>query len=405
MSFKKDFPIFANNPWLVFLDSWASSQKPAVVIDGVSSFVANDYANIHRWAYDLAERSQDIYEASKVSIAKFLNAKASEIIYTYNASYASNMLAYSLIRSKKLQKGDHIILNSADHHANIVPWQILQQDHWIDIDFVDLTTDYDLNIDHLHSLLRPQTKLFATASISNVTWTVYDLLAIKKILPQDVLFVVDASQSLAHEIFDVQKYDCDFVLATAHKMFAYTWLGVLWAKREHIKTLTPAFWAWATVLKVTKSWFDFLTGSQKFEPWTPNIISAASLEFACKYIESIGWYPVIQQQEELLKEYFLQKFNTRLKEHFVLLWKTFSHWRIWVFSLYPKNLSVWVQQIGELLSMNNICVRTWWHCAHPLHQDQNVSWTLRISLAFYNDVDDIDMVVDNLDKIAKSYTI
>lgn len=236
---KKLFPIFQNNPGLVYLDSAASTQKPRLVIEGVADFLAHDYANIHRGFYSLSERSENLYHQSKTLLADLINCEAKEIIYSYNASYCFNLLAQALINSKKIQKGDAILLGIREHHSDIVSRQMLAQNFGFEIRWIKLTETYDINRDDFTTQYDEKVKLVAVSQISNVTGQITNITAIKKRLRDDTFFIVDGSQSVPHIPVDVKQIDCDALIMTAHKMFAETGLGMLYLKHQRIKQLNP----------------------------------------------------------------------------------------------------------------------------------------------------------------------
>ena len=176
MSIRDDFPIFKNNPGLVFLDSTASSQKPSYVIDGIKKFLENDYSNIHRGMYSLAERSEALYEKSKKKVCEMIGGNHwHEIIYTFNSNYALNLLSLSLKRSGMLKKGDRVLVSIVEHHANIVPWLILKEEIGIEVEYVNVTDDFTLDIEDLKSKLTSQVKVLSLTHVSNVTGEVFPL--------------------------------------------------------------------------------------------------------------------------------------------------------------------------------------------------------------------------------------
>jgi len=274
---KSDFPIFANNPWLVFLDNAASTQKPQYVIDGVSEFVASSYANIHRWLYSLSEKSEEAYHHSKELVGELLNCKASEIIYSYNSTYGINLIAQSLVVSDILQKWDVVLLGIREHHANILPRQILAQRKWFTIEFFTITDEYEIDRDDFDQKYSDKVKVVSVAHVSNVTGKIYDVKKIQSKLRDDTFFLVDGSQSVPNFPVDVQDIDCDCLVFTGHKMMAYTGIGVVYLKKEWIKKLVPIIrWGW-TIEDVSTEGHTLLGNSDKFEAGTPNIIWAVSL--------------------------------------------------------------------------------------------------------------------------------
>jgi len=227
-NFRSFFPIFSNNPDLIFFDSAASAQKPYQVIEGVKAMMENDYANIHRGAYELSERAEAIYDESKEIVKSVLNAaEVSEINYTYNATYAFNLLAASLRDSGLLGPGDKVLLSIVEHHANIVPWLHLKEMIGIEVEFVGLDDQYQLDMADFEKKLTPNVKVVSLTHASNVTGAVFqldriDILLKRKYGINKPFFVVDASQAIPHFSVDVQKLNCDFLIFTGHKVMSET---------------------------------------------------------------------------------------------------------------------------------------------------------------------------------------
>lgn len=223
---KQDFPIFQTHPNLVYLDSTATAQKPAMVIDGVADYLRSSYANIHRGSYDISEVSEKLYEDSKKIVAKHIGAESwREVIYTGNSTYALNLLSQSLYRSHKLKKGDTVIVTVVEHHANVVPWLILKEDYGINVEFVSVDENFDIDYADLKSKLNDTVKVVSLAHVSNTTGQIFDIEKVAYMLKahygkQRPLLVVDASQSVPHFAVDVRKIGCDAMFFTGHKVFA-----------------------------------------------------------------------------------------------------------------------------------------------------------------------------------------
>jgi len=253
MNFKKDFPIL-NKDDIVFLDSTASSQKPKYVIDSVKEYLENSYSNIHRWAYKIAEESEELYFASKQKVCEMINANnAREVIYTYNSNYAVNILTQTLRFNKFLKAWDKVLLSIVEHHANIVPWLILKEEVWIEIEYVNVTDNFDIDLEDFKNKYDEKVKVISFTQVSNVTGQIFGLESIWKLKKKDTLFVVDASQSIPHFKLDVKKLNCDFMFFTGHKLMAETWIWVLWWKQELLKKLRPIFSGWWAISKVEKT--------------------------------------------------------------------------------------------------------------------------------------------------------
>jgi len=318
MSIRSDFSIFSNNPDLIYLDSASTAQKPRMVIDGMRDFMERDYANIHRGAYSLSERSEELYDASKKAMARLINAKSTaEVNYTYNATYALNLFVSSLVRSKWLKKGDKVLLSMAEHHANIVPWLIAKEDIGIEVEFIKLDADFGLDFQDLANKLDDSVRVVSLTAASNVTGGVTDLARVRDMIRArnpNILFIVDGSQGVPHFRVDVTELDIDFLVCTGHKMMADTGIGVLYGKREHLKTLVPAFGGGGAINWVHQDCFAPAGLPSRFEPGTPHIIGAVSLLRAIEYMESIGGYPEIETIENDLIGYTLAKWQAFKKQ-------------------------------------------------------------------------------------------
>ncbi|MEF2174980.1 MAG: cysteine desulfurase [Candidatus Absconditabacteria bacterium] len=393
MSLKLDFPIFENNPGLVYLDNAATTLKPQLVIDGISDYLANDYANIHRGSYSLSQKSEEMYFYSKRVVANVLGGKEHEIVYTYNSTYAFNILATTLVKSGYLKKGDKVLLSIAEHHANIVPWILISQEYGIVIDYIDITPNYEIDLNSLKDKYDDSVKLISLTHVSNVTGSVTDLKAVKSILRDDTLFCVDGSQAVPNFKVDVNEIGCHFYIFTGHKVMASTGIGVLWIKREILKTLKSSIGGGGSILEVTKNDFTYAKGYESLEPGTTNLVGAVSLIKAFEYIEKIGGFEKVEQIEKKLTAYTLEKFHA-IKDKVVLL-GNYSSDRIGVFSFSLLN-GTEMRLFGEELANENICVRCGGHCAHPLHTQAGLKGTCRMSLYIYNDEKDIDKFFEQL---------
>jgi len=396
VNIKKDFPIFNNNPWLVYLDSTASSQKPSIVIEWITYYLENCYSNIHRWMYDIAAKSEELYDNSKRKVAEMIWVDSyKEVIYTYNSTYASNFLIWSIKLSNILKKWDKVLLSIVEHHANIVPWLILKNEIGIEIEYVNVDENYDLDFNDFTKKYDEKVKIISITHVSNVTGQIFDLERVWKLKRNDTLFIIDVSQSVPHFKIDVKKLNADFVFFTWHKILADSGIWVLWWKTELLEQLTPVFSWWGAIWKVDECSFTYWKLPYKFEPWTPNLTWAVSLLKALEYIESIWWFEKVEEIEKDLVEYTLEKFNTR--ENIRLIWSKKSINRVWVFSFVIN----WIHSndVADIMAENNICIRSWKHCAHPFLDKLWLANTCRMSLYIYNDKKDIDKFFEVIDKV------
>jgi len=388
LDIKWDFPIFANNPGLVFLDSASSAQKPQAVIDGVSRFISHDYANIHRGQYSLSERSDELYHQSKGKVAHNLGCKASEIFYSYNATYCINIIARWLAESGVFQAGDMILVGIWDHHANIVPWQMLAEKYNLQVEFIQVGKDFGIDREDFAKKYTDRVKVVAVGYVSNVTGQIYDIQKLSSLLREETFLLVDGSQAVPYFAVDVEKLDCDGFVFTGHKVMWYTGIGAGFLKKERIKKLCPVFGGGGSIKEVTTAGCSFANSLEKFEPGTPDIIGAVSLLKCFEYIEQIWGYKAMQAHEDKLIEKSLSYFSD-LQDRVQLLGSYSKSDRVWIFSFSIPSLPN-IQRVGEFFAEHAICVRCGGHCAHPLHQQYDVIGSARMSLYVYNSLEDVE---------------
>ncbi|NDK09961.1 aminotransferase class V-fold PLP-dependent enzyme [Candidatus Gracilibacteria bacterium] len=402
--YKKDFPIFQNHPDLVYLDSTATSQKPTVVIDGVADYLRNSYANIHRGSYVISEISERLYEDSKKIVAKNLGVENwREVIYTANSTYALNILAQSIWRTGLLKAGDTVLLSIVEHHANVVPWLILKEDYGVNVEFVGVTDNFDLDYNDFRDKLTDKVKIVSLTHVSNTTGQIFDIENVSSLLAvrygnNKPLFIVDASQSVPHFEVDVLKLGCDALFFTGHKIFADSGIGVLWAKETLLNVLNPIFSGGGAIESVSESGFTHSKKlPDKFEPGTPNLSGAVSLLRAFEYLDSIGGYRLLENHERELVHYSLEKFAGL--ESVKLIGSTASKNRVGVFTFVVEGIHSF--DISDYLADNDICVRAGQHCAEPLMDFVGQKHSCRMSIQVYNTKEDIDAFFEVLEKAIK----
>jgi cysteine desulfurase/selenocysteine lyase len=402
LDIKKDFPIFGTHPDLVYLDSTATSQKPDMVIDGVAGYLRSSYGNIHRGSYEISEISEKLYEDSKKIVAKHIGAESwREVIYSGNSTYALNLLSQSIWRTGLLKKWDTVLVSVVEHHANVVPWLILGEDYGVNVEFVGVTKNFDIDYKDFKSKLTDKVKIVSLAHVSNTTGQIFDIENVNSLLlahygkKAKPMLIVDASQSIPHFAVDVQKLWCDALFFTGHKIFADSGIWVLWAKEDILNSLKPIFSGGGAIGEVKQHHF---THSQKlpdkFEPGTPNLSGAVSMLRAFEYIESIWGYKTLEEIEEELMEYALEKFY-KLSD-IKLIWSDDSRNRVWVFTFVVDGVHSF--DISDYLADHNICIRAGQHCAEPFMDYVWQTHTCRMSLHIYNTFDDIDTFFDILNK-------
>ena len=394
---KKLFPVFDKHPELVYLDNAASTQKPKAVINWVSDFLKNDYANIHRGLYSLSEKSEELYYESKCALAKLINCKPSEIIYSHNSTYCINLLAQALVNSWKLWKWDKVLLWIWEHHSNILPRKTLSKIFWFDIEFINETEDFEIDWKDFDKKFNKKVKVVSLSHVSNVTWEIMEIEKVREKIWDKVFFIIDGSQSVPHIPVDIEQIQCDALIMTGHKIMAQTWLGMMYLKRELIKELDPLILWWWTVKDVSIDDFSLQNNADKWEAWTPNIVWAVSLLKALETIENIWWMEKIREHEKSLIKLLCEWFRKR-KNKVTLLWSLTPDNRIWTFSFIVDDENNF-NKIWDIFAEKNICIRTGWHCAYPLHKSLNVGWSARVSTYLYNTQEDIEKFFEVLDEI------
>jgi cysteine desulfurase/selenocysteine lyase len=381
---RREFPIYQNNPGLVFLDSGASAQKPRAVIDGVAEFYRRDYANVHRGVYQLSQRSTDHFEAAREKTRAFLNAgNADEIVFVRNATEAINLVAQSW-GPAFLKPGDEIVISDVEHHSNLVPWQVLCEriGARLVVSPSDATGGFDLAA--FEALLNPHTRLVAVAHVSNVAGVVLPVERIAELAHRaGALVLVDGCQAIPRMPVDVRAIGCDFYAFSGHKAYGPSGIGVLWGRYELLAAMPPWQTGGGTILNVTYAKTEFQPPPHCFEGGTPDIAGAVGLGLAFDFIEGLG-REAIREHEEALTGYAVDRLSRidglRLVEA--------GQRRLSVLSF---NLDgVHPHDVGTVLDQHGVAVRVGNHCAQPLMDKLGVAGTVRASLGVYNDEADID---------------
>lgn len=395
---RRDFPILDQHQEgkrLVFLDSAASSQRPRQVISAMDELYEHSYANVHRGVYQLAERATAGYEGARSKVASFIGAKTSnEVIFTKNATEAINLVAHSWGRSN-LGPGDAVVVSMLEHHANIVPWQMLAAELGFEMRWIPVTDDGQLDLTNLSTLL-DGAKLLAVTSMSNVTGAITPLdklVAAANAAGAKVL--VDACQSVPHMPTDVSAMGADFVAFSAHKMLGPSGIGVLWGREDLLDSMPPFLGGGGMILNVTTDGFTPDALPAKFEAGTPPIAEAVGLGAAIDYLEAIGM-DEIRRHEVELTAYALRK----LDEDFGSVIRVFGPpepaARGGVLSI--ELADVHAHDVSQVLDGEAVCIRPGHHCAKPLMKHFGVAATARASVYIYNDTDDIDALSSALKK-------
>ena len=417
---RNDFPFYQHNPKVVFLDSAASSLTPYSVTEEVSRYYDQYSVNIHRGVYHASMEATKIYEDTRQKIASFIKAdRPEEIIYIRNATEGFNLLAYTLSATEKLdqvshldawktplQKNDTIILSESEHHANIVPWQILAQRIGLRIEYIRIEKETgQLSMEHFEKLKQiPNIKIISLGLVSNVSGIVHNLKYFSSFAREKgILFIVDAAQAICHIPIDIKELDPDFFIFSGHKMLGPTGIGILWGRREILERMPPFMGGGDMILKVSKEATTFKSPPHKFEAGTPHIAGVFGLSSAIDYLQNIGMKK-IYEHEEKLTQYALQKleqynaiiYGPKLKDI-----RSKKIQRIGAISFGLKEIHP--HDIGTILDQNNIAIRAGHHCCQILMRAWNISATCRASLYLYNDIDDIDHLIHTLDEVNKIF--
>ncbi|MBI4884045.1 MAG: SufS family cysteine desulfurase [Actinobacteria bacterium] len=394
---KRQFPLLQrelNGMPLVYLDSANTSQKPQVVIDSMSTFMERAYSPINRSAYQLAAEATDAYEGARVKVQRFVNARrAHEIIFTKNATEALNLVAYAWGRAN-LHEGDVVLLTHMEHHANIVPWQMLVQERGIVVRWVPLTADGQLDLATLPQLLEGA-KVFGFTAMSNVMGTITPVQQLCSAAHQaGALAVVDACQYVPHNVTDVQAWGADFIAFSSHKMCGPTGIGVLWGREELLQAMPPFLGGGNMIADVRLDGFTCAELPAKFEAGTPPITEAIGLGAAIDFLCELGMANVRRHEIEIAG-YALRTLNERFGSDIRLHGPCNVEVRGATFSLEFRGIHP--HDLSQVLDQTNVCVRAGHHCAKPLMRELGVNATARASFYLYNDTHDVDMLADALD--------
>ncbi len=390
---RKDFPIFAGDPPLAFLDSAASAQTPTPVVSAMDAYYDTYRSNIHRGIYKISEEATAQYENAREKIAKLIHAKrARQILFTRNTTEAINLVAYSW-GGQNVQAGDEIVLSVMEHHSNLVPWQMLAQRTGAVLRFIQVTDEGLLDFAQLFDLLTEKTKLVALTHVSNVLGTVNPLESvIDAAHAVGAKVVVDAAQSVPHFRVDVQQLDCDFLAFSGHKMCGPTGIGVLYGKLELLEEMPPFLGGGSMIRTVERDVSTYAEVPAKFEAGTPSIAEAIGLGHAADYLTQHGLESIHVHTQELLRYA-----HERLQEiEGITLYGPAPHQNAGVISFNVAGIHP--HDIAGILDMHGVAVRAGHHCAQPLMQRLGVIATARASFYLYNTAEDVERLCDGLFK-------
>ena len=397
LSRKNDFPVFAQFPDMVYLDSAATAQKPAAVIEAEAAYYREANANPLRGLYDLSVRATDAYENAREAVRGFIGAaSAKEIVFTRNATESLNLIAYSLGRAE-LCANDEILVAISEHHSNMLPWQMLARETGAKLRYLECDSSGIYTEEALRAALTPHTKIFAIAQISNVFGRIQPIAEFAKICHENgTLIVCDGAQSVPHIPVDVQALDVDFLAFSGHKMFAPMGIGVLYGKEALLQKMPPFLYGGEMIEYVTREGAEYAELPHKFEAGTVNVGGAVGLHVAIGYIRSVGFAEIMQREDALTA---LAVEQMRRIPHIQIIGgdDPAAHPGIVTFAVE----GVHPHDIAAIFDADGIAVRAGHHCAQPLHQHLGVPSTARMSLAFYNDEQDIEKFIDTLKTVRR----
>jgi len=392
---RADFPLLAREVHgkpLVYLDSANTGQKPAAVIDTVDDFYRRHNANVSRAVHALGTEATEAYEASRAKLAAFLKVRADELVLCSGTTFAINLVAYSWALPR-LKAGDVLLVSRMEHHANIVPWQLVAERTGATIRVAEILPDGRLDLDALHAAMTAEVRLLALTHVSNVLGTVNPVKDIcREARRRGIVTVIDGSQAAPHRALDVSAIGCDFYAITGHKMCGPTGTGALWARREHLAAMPPFLGGGEMIKEVSFEGTVFNDPPHRFEAGTPNIAGHIGLGAAVDYLSALGMDAVEAREAELLAHATeeLQRIEG-----------------LRIFGSAPEKAAVisflvegaHAHDLATLLDLEGVAVRSGHHCAHPLMRCYGVPATCRASFAFYNTHAEIEGFVAALRKV------
>ena len=399
---RADFPILSRrvkDKPLVYLDSAASSQKPVQVLDAMDRYYRHTHANVHRGVHTLSEEATAQYEGARAKVSDFIGACCpKEVIWTRNATEAINLVAYSWGRAN-LKAGDHILLTEMEHHANLVPWQILAAERGVQLDFVPVADNGTLILDNLDRLLTPRTKLFAFTAASNVLGTINPVRELTDAAHKiGALVLLDACQSVPHMPVNVQALDIDFMAFSGHKMLGPTGSGVLWGRREILNAMPPFMGGGDMIREVHLRDFKPSELPWKFEAGTPAIAEAIGLGAAIDYLQNLGM-DTIHAAERELTTYAMARMSEveGLKILGPSADKRGGLVSFVLGDIHPHDIAAALDSMG-------IAIRAGHHCAMPLHERYHIPASARASFYLYNTREEVDILIASLKKVVEYFS-
>ncbi len=395
LDLRKDFPVFAHEPNLVYLDTGATAMKPQAVIDTITRAYAQDYATVHRGVYARSQIMTEAYEAARAAAARFLGGQPAETIFVRGATEAINLVAQTWGRAT-LTKDDEIVLTALEHHSNIVPWQLLRDEIGFTIKVIPILADGELDYEAAGKMIGSRTRLVAVTHVSNVLGTIVDIPRLAKLAHQQgAKILVDGCQAAPRLKVDVAALDCDFYTFSGHKLYGPTGIGILWGKYALLEKMSPWHGGGAMIETVSFERSTYLPPAQRFEAGTPHIVGALGLHAAINYVETIGLDKINLHETALMAttRATLSRINS------VHVHGPEAGTGVVSFSME----GIHPHDIGTILDEQGINIRAGHHCAQPLMHKLGVTATARASFGVYNSANDIERLAAGMDKVSRIF--
>ncbi len=398
---REDFPILKKEIYehpLVYLDNAATTQKPSCVVDTITKGYYNCNANIHRGVHYLSQLATEAHEEARKTVQQFIHARHShEIVFTRGTTEAINLVAHSFGISQ-CQDGDEIIISQMEHHSNIVPWQLLQDIRKIKLRVIPFDEKGVLQIDKITELINEHTRLISLTHVSNTLGTVNPVKEVIRIAhSHNIPVLIDAAQSVPHTKVDVQDLDCDFLAFSGHKIYGPTGIGILYGKEAWLEKIPPYQGGGEMIQKVTFEKTTFNELPFKFEAGTPDYIGSTALATALNYVNNIGINNIADYEHSLV-EYATKQLQQIPGMHII----GEAPCKSGLISFLVGNIHPY--DMGSILDKLGIAVRTGHHCAEPVMQAFGIDGTVRASFAIYNTKEEIDKLVEGIERISKMFT-
>jgi cysteine desulfurase / selenocysteine lyase len=398
MSFKSDFPILKNKirdyP-ITYLDSAASTQKPQAVINSITEFYQNSYENVHRGMNTLSIKATDTFERARENVRSFINANSTnEVIFTAGATDSINKIAQCL--PQLLNEGDKIVITELEHHSNYLPWLQIAKKFQFDIEIVGVNENGNINEQDIVNACDDSTKFLALTHMSNVTGQIIDIKKIKENISKDILIAVDGCQSIAHINIDVQDLDCDFYSFSSHKLYGPSGIGVMFGKEILLEKLEPPSLGGGMINNVSLDGFTYAMLPNKFEAGTPPIEAVAGMNAAIEYLNRLNFSHYFEEEKKL-RLTLINHFQNMDEIEFYGFHQDINASSIVSFNVKNKNYN----DVSTFLDQFGIMIRGGHHCCQPFMKKLQIPGSCRVSFGIYNDLNDIDLLVDALSKTIK----